>query len=136
MSEILRSGCVLVYSSFASTAGTLFHLDSICVDVQVGVIGLERLEWMCSLPGSGLSAYNKIVADDVKIGQAESFKIFVDNTEWDNFIVSFKDLPGYATYNATLMSYKTVSLTLFAGLGRICIALTRSTMAMCPTMRL
>jgi len=71
---------------------------------------------------SGLSAYNKIAADDVKTAQAESFKIFVDNTEWDNFVVSFKDLPGYATYSATLMAYKTVSLPLLAGLGRICMA--------------
>ena len=114
----------------------MFHLDSICMDVWIGVIGLEPLDWMCSLGGSGLSAYNKIAADDVKIGQAESFKIFVDNTEWDNFIVSFKDLPGYATYSAALMSYKTVSLTLCVGLGEICMALTRSIMAMCLTIRL
>ena len=66
--------------------------------------------WRYRLAGSGLSAYNKIAADDAKIAQAESFKIFVDNSEWDNFIVSFKDLPGYATYSTALTSYKTVSL--------------------------
>ena len=66
---------------------------------------------MCRLAGSGLSAYNKIAADEKKIAQAESFKIFVDNSEWDNFVASFKDLPGYATYSASLTAYKTVSLS-------------------------
>ena len=73
---------------------------------------------MCRVSGSGLSAYNKIAADSVKIAQAGSFKIFVDNSEWGNYIVSyivFKDLPGYATYSASLTAYKTVTLSRLCG---------------------
>lgn len=75
---------------------------------------------MCRVAGAGLSGYSKIAADGRRIGQAESFKIFVDNVEWDNFIVSFKDLPGYATYSTALISYKNVSPPLFAPLADSC----------------
>ena len=91
--------------------------------------------WMSRLAGSGLSTYNKIAADDVKIAKAETFKIFVDNTEWDNFIVSFKDLPGYPNYSTALIAYKTVSLALFAGLGISCMALIDGNVIECQAMR-
>lgn len=73
---------------------------------------LSSTRWVRRVAASGLSAYNKIAGDDAKLAQAESFKIFVDNSDWDNFIVSFKDLPGYATYSTALKSYKSVSLNL------------------------
>ncbi len=91
---------------------------------------------MSRLAGSGLSTYNKIAADDVKIAKAETFKIFVDNTEWDNYIVSFKDLPGYATYSTALIAYKTVSMTVSAGLGEFRMATIKSVMALLLTVRL
>ncbi len=43
------------------------------------------------------------------IGQADTFKNFVDNEEFENFIQSFKTLPNYKTYGKALKDYKNVS---------------------------
>ncbi len=43
------------------------------------------------------------------IGQADTFKNFVDNEEFENCIQSFKTLPNYKTYGKALKDYKNVS---------------------------
>ena len=59
---------------------------------------------------AGLSLVKNIIADEQKLGQLDRFKSFVDNTEWENYIASFKDLPGYYVYGDALVAYKNVRI--------------------------
>ncbi|BDA42101.1 hypothetical protein COCOBI_02-9030 [Coccomyxa sp. Obi] len=56
----------------------------------------------------GLSGYKNVKQDLTSLSQADAFKNFVDNNEFENFIQSFKTLPGYQTYGKALTDYKNV----------------------------
>ena len=47
--------------------------------------------------------------DLANLDRTDTFKNFVDNEEFENFIESFKTLPGYKTYGKALKDYKDVS---------------------------
>ncbi|BDA44438.1 hypothetical protein COCOBI_05-6220 [Coccomyxa sp. Obi] len=58
----------------------------------------------------GVSGYKNVKQDLYQLDQADAFKNFVDNDEFENFIQSFKTLPGYKVYGKALKDYKNVCL--------------------------
>ncbi|BDA44441.1 hypothetical protein COCOBI_05-6250 [Coccomyxa sp. Obi] len=77
---------------------------------QVAGGGVVACGFLSGFLNSGLSGYKAVKQDVQGIDEADSFKNFVDNDEFENFIQSFKDLPGYATYGKALKDYKNVCL--------------------------
>lgn len=70
-----------------------------------GVLGCTIIN---SVLKDGLSGIAAIKANLEKANQADAFKNFVDNNEWENFIASFKALPGYGINGLALNNYKDV----------------------------
>ncbi|BDA40428.1 hypothetical protein COCOBI_01-0810 [Coccomyxa sp. Obi] len=70
-----------------------------------GVIGCNVLN---GLSKDGVAGYKNIKQDVYQIGEADSFKNFVENEEWENFIQSFKTLSGYKVYGKALKDFKNV----------------------------
>ncbi|KAK9917851.1 hypothetical protein WJX75_008963 [Coccomyxa subellipsoidea] len=68
----------------------------------------------CNVLGSvlkdGLSGFKSAKEDLATANQTDAFKNFVDNEEFENYIESFKTLPGYKTYGKQLKEYKNVCL--------------------------
>jgi hypothetical protein len=61
------------------------------------------LELLC------VSGFKSAKEDLATANQTDAFKNFVDNEEFENYIESFKTLPGYKTYGKQLKEYKNVS---------------------------
>ncbi|BDA44439.1 hypothetical protein COCOBI_05-6230 [Coccomyxa sp. Obi] len=77
---------------------------------QVAGGGVVACSVLSGFLKDGVSGYKNVKQDLYQIDQADAFKNFVDNDEFENFIQSFKTLPGYKVYGKALKDYKNVCL--------------------------